>query len=226
MPGWQKNLKYRYKMSGQNPLPRVKICGITSINDSRYALAAGADAIGLVFYPQSPRYVTAEQANTIANAAGPFITVVGLFVNAQPKQVKNIMARVPLNLLQFHGDESPEYCQQFSLPYLKAIRMKSDMDLMGAMNAYTSASGILLDTYRKGVPGGTGECFSWNLVPHNWIRPIVVAGGLTPENVRQAMTIANPYGVDVSGGVESVPGIKDEEKIYTFMSNVKRGVVR
>ena len=218
-------------MTGQSEIPkhaqrpRVKICGITSIEAAHYALAAGVDAIGLVFYPSSPRYVSIEQANLIARTVGPLVTVVGLFVNARPQQVNETIARTPLNLLQFHGDESPEYCQQFSLPYMKAIRMKSDTDVSERIDAYASASGILLDTYRQGVPGGTGECFDWHLVPHQPVRPVVLAGGLRPENVRQAIAIAQPYGVDVSGGVESEPGIKDEAKIYAFMHNVKQGAM-
>ena len=218
-------------MTGQSEIPRhvqrprVKICGITSVEAAHYALAAGADAIGLVFYPDSPRYVSIEQANLIVRNLGPLITVVGLFVNARPQQVNETIAQVPLNLLQFHGDESPEYCQQFSLPYMRAIRMNSDTDVSKLIDAYASASGILLDTYRQGVPGGTGECFDWHLVPHQPIRPVVLAGGLRPENVSRAIAIAQPYGVDVSGGVESAPGIKDEAKIYAFMNNVKQGAM-
>ena len=205
--------------------PRVKICGITSAEAAYCALTAGADAIGLVFYADSPRHVSIEQAKDIAHNAGPLVTLVGLFVNAQPQQVNETVAQVPLNLLQFHGDESAEYCQQFTLPYLKAIHMKPGIDVREIINNYASASGILLDTYRKGLPGGTGECFDWQRVPHHPIRPIILAGGLTPENVRQAITIAKPYGVDVSGGVECTPGIKDEERIYAFMHNVKQGAV-
>ena len=189
-------------------------------------LAAGGDAIGLVFYADSPRYVSIEKANLIARSVGPLVTVVGLFVNAQPRQVEETIAQVPLNLLQFHGDESPEYCQQFSLPYMKAIRMKSDANVTELIDAYASASGILLDTYRKDTPGGTGECFDWRLVPRQHTPPIILAGGLKPENIQQAIAIAKPYGVDVSGGVESAPGIKDQEKIYAFIRNVKRGITQ
>ena len=213
-------------MSVQRLRPRVKICGITSVQDALHALSAGADAIGLVFYPQSPRYIAIEQAKMIANAAGPFVTVVGLFVNAHQRYVGDILARVPLNLLQFHGEETPEYCRQFSLPYLKAIRVKPGIVLSDIIKTYDSASGILLDTYRKGVPGGTGESFDWNLVPRRCMLPIVLAGGLKPENVHRAISITKPYGVDVSGGVESAPGIKDKEKINAFMSNVRRGVIQ
>ena len=206
--------------------PRVKICGITSVDAARYALAAGVDAIGLVFYPDSPRYVSIEQANVIARSVGPLVTVVGLFVDARPQQVKETLAQVPLNLLQFHGDESADYCQQFSLPYLKAIRMKQGVDVDVAMTTCASASGILLDAYRKGIPGGTGESFDWQRVPHRPIQPIVLAGGLKPDNIQQAISIAKPYGVDVSGGVESAPGIKDEAKVHAFMHNVKQGAIQ
>jgi len=214
-------------MSSQVLQPRVKICGITSTIDAEYALAAGVDAIGLVFYAASPRYVLPEQARAIAAAVGPLVTVVGLFVDAQVQYVSDIIAQVPLNLLQFHGNESADYCRQFSLPYLKAIRMKPGLDLVNRINAYRSASGILLDSYRKGMPGGTGACFDWRLVPaHHGNRPLVLAGGLTAENVQQAITRVRPYGVDISGGVESAPGIKDEAKIQMFMQNVRREAIQ
>lgn len=201
---------------------RIKICGITRPGDAELAATAGADAIGLVFYPPSPRHVQdLENAREIALAVGPFVNVVGLFVNPEPDFLEQVLARVPLSVLQFHGDESESFCQSFERPFLKAVRMKPDMDVHEQLAGYSSASGILLDAYKKGVPGGTGETFDWARVPLNPSRPIVLAGGLSPENVASAVRIVEPYGVDVSGGVESAPGIKDRDKIKAFIRNAK-----
>jgi phosphoribosylanthranilate isomerase len=200
---------------------RVKICGITSVEDGLMAVNAGADAIGLVFYAKSPRHVSIEQAREIALAVGPFATVVGLFVNAPEAEVNAILQQVPLHVLQFHGDEDLAYCEQFARPYMKALRMKPDLDIQAAMAVYPSASGILLDAYRPGVPGGTGETFDWDRVPEQAPCPLVLAGGLTPENVKQAITATSPYAVDVSGGVEASPGKKDAEKTVSFIQAAK-----
>lgn len=200
---------------------RVKICGITSVADAQTALNAGADAIGLVFYAPSPRAVTIEQAREIAASVGPFVTVVGLFVNADESYVRDVLANVGLHLLQFHGDESPEFCESFHRPYMKAIRMRPELDLAGAFDKYASATAILLDAYRPGVPGGTGETFDWQRVPKQSLRPIVLAGGLTPENVASAIQATHVYGVDVSGGVESAPGKKDSQKVEQFIYNAR-----
>ncbi|WP_439133626.1 phosphoribosylanthranilate isomerase [Pseudomaricurvus sp.] len=201
---------------------RVKICGITSTADAEAAVSAGADAIGLVFYRKSPRAVTVEQAAEIAREVGPFVTVVGLFVNAETEFVTDVLNHVPLHVLQFHGDESEEYCQQFQRPYLKALRMKDDLDVPKAMAKFTSAVGVLLDAYRPGVPGGTGETFDWQRVPTQSSMPVVLAGGLNPENVATAVESTQVYGVDVSGGVEASPGKKDTEKMLAFVRHAKR----
>lgn len=200
---------------------RIKICGITSDADGLAAVHAGAHAIGLVFYAKSPRAVSLLQAQEITAAVGPFVTVVGLFVDAEPEFVHDAAAAAGLQLLQFHGDESRDYCEQFGRPYLKAIRMRPELDVMAAINEYPSASGILLDAYRPGVPGGTGETFDWLRVPACSPRPLVLAGGLTPENVAAAIQATGVYGVDVSGGVEAAPGKKDKQKIDQFIHNAR-----
>lgn len=182
---------------------------------------AGAEALGLVFYAASPRAVAIEQARAIAFAAGPFAVVTGLFVNADPEFVAAVLQQVPLQLLQFHGDETPEYCESFSRPYMKAIRMRPELDVVAAIAEYPSASGILLDAYRPGVPGGTGETFDWARVPQQSTKPLVLAGGLTSANVAEAIRATQVYGVDVSGGVESAPGKKDHGKITSFINNAR-----
>lgn len=211
--------------------PRVKICGITSVEDALAAANAGADAIGLVFYKPSPRCIDIATARNIINAVGPFVTTVALFVDEEVAVINGILNEIPLQLLQFHGDESPEFCEQFSRPYLKALRMKPDVDIFQVASEYTSAQGLLLDAYRPGVPGGTGETFDWDRVPQakdnlasvsaDQIPPILLAGGLTPENVQQAVQQTKPYAVDVSGGVESSPGKKDSQKILDFIRKAK-----
>ena len=199
---------------------RAKVCGITSVNDAKMTQSAGADALGLVFYEPSPRNVSIDLAKEIAYSVGPFISLVGLFVNASSDYVNQVLDSVPLHLLQFHGDESVRECEQYHRPYIKAIRMKDDVDIHQSISEYVSASGFLLDTYRKGIPGGTGEIFDWDKVPQNAEKPIIVAGGLTPDNVSEAITQTLPYGVDVSGGVELSPGVKDAKKVQEFIANV------
>lgn len=198
----------------------TKICGITRVADARAAVAAGADAIGLVFYSASPRAVALDEARDIAQAVGSFTVVTGLFVNASAETVAEVLRQVPLHLLQFHGDESREFCESFHRPYMKAIRMRPELDVLAAIDQYPSASAILLDAYRPGVPGGTGESFDWGRVP-DCGRALVLAGGLTAENVGQAIAATGVYGVDVSGGVESAPGIKDHDKIKRFICNAQ-----
>jgi phosphoribosylanthranilate isomerase len=201
---------------------RIKICGITSVEDALAAADAGADALGLVFYPASPRAVTLAQARQIALAVGPFVSVTGLFVDADPEFVQSVLAQVPLQLLQFHGDESVAYCESFRRPYMKALRMRPELDVQAAVAAYPSASGVLLDAYRPGVPGGTGETFDWVRVPQGMSTPLILAGGLTPVNVAESIAITRVYGVDVSGGVESAPGKKDHSKLTAFINNARR----
>jgi phosphoribosylanthranilate isomerase len=200
---------------------RVKICGITSVADAQVAVKAGADAIGLVFYTPSPRAVSIEQAREIAASVGPFVTVVGLFVNAEESYVHEVLANVALHLLQFHGDESREYCEQFQRAYMKAIRMRPELDVVPTIAEYPSAAAILLDAYRPGVPGGTGETFDWQRIPVLAERPIVLAGGLTADNVVLAIQSTHVYGVDVSGGVESAPGKKHAHKVEEFINNAR-----
>lgn len=201
---------------------RVKICGITSIADAQLAVDAGADALGLVFYEPSPRAVTIDQAAEIARAIGPFVTLTGLFVNAQRDYIEQVLAQVPLNLLQFHGDESPEFCQSFSRPYMKAVRMKPKLDVNAEIQRFDSAQAILLDAYKKGVPGGTGESFDWQRVPKTSLRPIVLAGGLEPDNINIAIRETGVGSVDVSGGVERGPGQKSLDKVQRFIRESKR----
>lgn len=201
---------------------RVKICGITRIEDALAAAHAGADAIGLVFYAQSPRAVTAAAAAAICAALPPFVSTVGLFVDAEPAAVAAVLRQVPLDLLQFHGDETPAYCAQFGRPFLKALRMRDATDVAAVRAEYSAARALLLDTYRAGVPGGTGEIFDWQRVPSTLAAQIVLAGGLTPANVGAAICQARPLAVDVSGGVESAPGIKDAQLIQAFIAAVSR----
>ncbi|MEG5263791.1 phosphoribosylanthranilate isomerase [Pseudomonas sp. JDS28PS106] len=200
---------------------RSKICGITRIEDALAAVEAGADAIGLVFYAKSPRAVNVQQARAIIAALPPFITTVGLFVNASRCEVNETLDAVPLDLLQFHGDETPEQCEGHYRPYIKALRVKAGDQIAEACRSYRNARGILLDAYVEGVPGGTGETFDWTLIPSELEKPIILAGGLTSANVAQAIAQVRPYAVDVSGGVEKSKGIKDREKILAFMSAVQ-----
>lgn len=202
---------------------RIKICGITRVEDAQAAVQYGADAIGLVFYPPSPRAVAVSDAARIVKSLPPFVTVVGLFVNQEPAEITRILAEVPLDLLQFHGDESPEACEGFGRPWIKAIRMRPDTDLPAQAEVYAAASGLLLDTYQAGVPGGTGQVFDWSRIPTDLCRQIILAGGLDSENVTQAVLSVHPYAVDVSGGVEAAKGIKDKSKIKAFIAGVKRG---
>lgn len=201
---------------------RVKICGITRVEDALAAVAHGADAIGLVFYPPSPRNVNIQQAAAIAAAVPAFVSVVGLFVNAKGDFIRDVLAQVKLDLLQFHGDETPDDCAQFHLPFIKAIRVKNDTNLIQCAKDFSAAKGLLLDTYTEGVAGGTGHVFDWNLVPAQLSRPVILAGGLTQQNVAQAISQVRPYAVDVSGGVELAKGIKDAEKIAAFMQQVSQ----
>ena len=200
---------------------RSKICGITRIEDALAAAEAGADAIGLVFYAKSPRAVTAAQARDIVAALPPFVTSVGLFVNASRCELNEILEVVPLDLLQFHGDETPADCVGFHRPWIKALRVRPGDDLEAACKLYSGARGILLDTFVAGVPGGTGEAFDWSLVPARLSKPIILAGGLHAGNVGEAITRVKPYAVDVSGGVEAAKGIKDPAKVDAFMAAVK-----
>lgn len=206
---------------------RVKICGITRVEDMRAAVAAGADAIGLVFYPPSPRAVTAEQAADIVAQTPAFVTTVGLFVDPTVEQVKGVLEQVHLDMLQFHGDEEEAFCCSFQRPFIKAIRMREGTDLVTEMKRWQRARGILVDAFVEGVPGGTGVAFDWSLLPQASVVPLILAGGLTPDNITRAIEQARPFAVDVSGGVEqkdasgkSLGGIKSADAIEQFMRGV------
>jgi phosphoribosylanthranilate isomerase len=205
---------------------RVKICGITRPEDGIEAARLGADAIGLVFYAPSPRHVTVAQAQAVCAVLPPFVSVVGLFVDAPAAEVLEVLQAVPLDVLQFHGDEAPAYCAAFGRPYLKALRMRDGLDVAAEARRYADAQGLLLDTYVPGEAGGTGQSFDWQRVPQGLDQPIILAGGLTPDNVAEAITTARPYGVDVSGGVEQAKGIKSAAKMATFMRGVESVQVR
>lgn len=200
---------------------RIKICGITRPEDARAAIDCGADAIGLVFYPKSPRAVSIAQAQAIAAVVPPFVTLVALFVDAKASEVGAVVESLPVGLLQFHGDESPDHCQQFARPWLKAVRVRPETDIGAIAGTYAGARGLLLDAFQEGVPGGTGRSFDWSLVGSDVPLPLVLAGGLNPSNVGQGIATVRPFAVDVSGGVESTPGIKDSRRIREFVAAVR-----
>lgn len=202
-------------------MTRVKICGITRVEDGLACAQLGADAIGLVFYAPSPRHVSVEQARAIMATLPPFITTVGLFVDADSAEVSAALGQLPLDLLQFHGSESPDYCQGFSRPYLKAVRVKPGLDLVQYAAQYAHAKGLLLDAHVEGIAGGTGQAFDWGLIPARLPLPVVLSGGLHPANVTEAIKRVQPAAVDVSSGVEATKGIKDAAKIAAFMQGVR-----
>ncbi len=207
----------------QNALPirtRVKFCGITRIEDALYAANLGVDAIGLVFYEKSPRAVTIEQACAIAKQLPAFVTRVGLFVNAERSYIKEAAEKSQLDLLQFHGDESADECEYFDRPFIKAVRMREGLDLAQISDEYHQASGLLLDAYDKTMFGGTGKTFDWKMIPDQRTMPIILAGGISPDNVQQAINDVRPYAIDVSGGIEANKGIKDPRKMNAFMQEV------
>lgn len=200
---------------------RVKVCGITRPEDLHASCAAGADALGFVFYAPSPRHVSIEMAAQLVNALPPFVQSVGLFVNANPAFIESVLASVPLDLLQFHGDETPAECARYGRPWIKAIRVKPGLDLLKCAADFGAARGLLLDAYMPGVPGGTGARFDWRLIPDKMPCPIVLSGGLDPDNVAGAVNIVQPWAVDVSSGVEAAPGIKDAAKVAAFIERAK-----
>lgn len=201
---------------------RVKICGITRPEDAVCAAQLGADAIGLVFFPRSPRAVDVPRAVEIAASLPPFVTVVGLFVDAPDSQVEAVLSEVPVSLLQFHGRESAAYCRRFGRPYVKAFAMDGETDVQQRAAAYPDAAGFLLDAYAKGLAGGTGTTFDWSRIPSGLDQPIILAGGLVPENIGHAIQVVHPYGVDVSSGVESAKGLKDAQRMDAFLREVHR----
>jgi phosphoribosylanthranilate isomerase len=208
-------------MTGMQFVTAVKICGITRQADAAVAARCGAHAIGFVFYAPSPRNVAVATAGEIARALPPFVSAVGLFVNPAVGEVKNVIANVQLDLLQFHGDETPEFCAGFGLPFIKAARVKAGLDLIQYARDYRAARGLILDAFVDGTHGGTGTAFDWSLIPSGLPLPIVLSGGLNPLNVAEAIRRVSPWAVDVSSGVEASPGIKDPLKIAAFMKEVR-----
>ncbi len=211
-------------MGAANVRTRVKICGITRREDALAAAVAGADAIGLVFYPPSPRFLSVERAVEIRDALPPFVQTVALFVNADAAQVAQVIGRVKPGMLQFHGDETPQFCAQFGVPYLKACRVKAGVDLLEYLRPFSSAAAWLLDSFVEAY-GGVGERFDWSLVPGKLERPLVLSGGLERGNVAAAIRKLRPWGVDVSSGVESAKAIKDAAKIAAFIAEVRNADV-
>lgn len=199
---------------------RIKICGLTREEDVRAAVEAGADAIGFVFYPPSPRFVDFERAAELARLVPPFVTVVGLFVNAGWDYVENALKTVPLQLLQFHGDEREEDCVGFGRPYIKAARMRQGFDLLKYAASFPKAQGLLLDAFVEGYGGG-GETFDWSLIPSGLPLPLILSGGLNAGNVAEAVRRVRPWAVDVSSGVEAAKGIKDAARITEFVAGVQ-----
>ena len=200
---------------------RTKICGITRVEDALVAAQTGVDAIGLVFYAKSPRAVNVAQAQKIIAALPPFVSTVGLFVNASATEVNAVLEQVPLDVLQFHGDETPEFCEGFARPYFRALRMQPGVDIAASAAQYCGAQGILLDAWVPGVPGGTGERFDWAQIPDNLSKPLILAGGLNADNVTQAIHEVQPWAVDISGGVEASHGVKDADKVRKFLYAVQ-----
>jgi phosphoribosylanthranilate isomerase len=203
---------------------RVKICGITRPGDAVAAAKAGADAIGLVFYPPSPRYLSSERAVEIRDALPPFVQTVALFVNPDAAQVAQVLGRVRPSMLQFHGEETPEFCAQFGVPFLKAARVRPGVDALEYLRRFTRAAAWLFDSF---VPeyGGVGERFDWSLVPASRERPLILSGGLARDNVGEAIRRVRPWGVDVSSGVESAKGVKDPAKVAAFITEVRNADV-
>ena len=199
---------------------RVKFCGITSLEDALSAVEVGADALGFVFVPGSPRAISPEHAADIIRQLPPFVTTVGLVVNECKANIHTILDAVPVSCLQFHGEESNDFCVQFNQPFVKALRVKPGMDVDAEMAQYPDAVGILLDAYHPDKAGGTGESFNWAQVPIGSAKPLVLAGGLTPENVAQAIAATRPFAVDVSSGIEASPGKKDNARMKAFMKQV------
>jgi phosphoribosylanthranilate isomerase len=203
----------------------VKICGITRVEDALTVARCGAHAIGLVFYRPSPRYVTPAQAAEIVRALPPFVTPVGLFVDAAAEEVLDVAARTRVRMLQFHGSETPRFCARFELPYLKAVQVRREVDLLQYARDFRSAKALLLDAYQEGLHGGTGAVFDWDLIPPALPLPVVLSGGLHPDNVAEAIRRVRPCAVDVSSGVEAAKGIKDASKVEAFVNGVRNADV-
>lgn len=201
---------------------RIKICGVTRIEDARCAVDLGVDAVGLVFYPKSPRAVSLHTACAIVHEIGPFVSVVALFLNPTQQYVRQVIDSVAVDLLQFHGNECPADCGVYGKPYIKAVPMGANAQPIIYAGTYPDASGYLLDSHVPGGPGGSGATFNWQFIPHDLRKPIILAGGLSADNVAEAIRMAHPYAVDVSSGVEVEKGIKDKEKMVRFVKEVRR----
>ena len=200
---------------------RVKICGITSAGDGAAAARHGADAIGLIFYPPSPRLVSIDRAREISAALPPFVARVAVFVNPSATEVEAVIRGCRPDLVQFHGEETPDFCRAFGLPYLRAVRVRPEVDLLEYLSPFHDAAGWLLDAYRDDLYGGTGEPFDWGLAPQRLARPVVLSGGLDAGNVGEAIRRVRPWAVDVSSGVESAKGVKDERLIAALIAGVR-----
>jgi phosphoribosylanthranilate isomerase len=203
----------------------VKICGITRVEDALAAAHAGAHAIGLIFHAGSPRLVPQDIARRIVDALPAFVTPVALFVNAEPAQIERVIGEVGPQLLQFHGDETPEFCASFRVPYIKAVKVRPGTDLLQYARDYRSAKGLLLDAFVDGSHGGTGSAFDWALIPDQFPLPLILAGGLHQDNIAAAIRRVRPWAVDVSTGVETAKGIKDAAKIAAFIRGVRNADV-
>lgn len=201
---------------------RIKMCGITQPEDAVFAAELGVDAIGLVFFDKSPRNISILQAQAVIKALPAFVTTVGLFYNAAEAEVQEVLSKVPLDCLQFHGKESPDFCTVFDKPFIKAIPMLSDINLSEYMQQYPDAVSFMLDAMAADQPGGTGKLFDWSLIPTQLSNKIILAGGLTPENVADAIQETQCYAVDVSSGIETVKGIKDQQRMKLFADNVNQ----
>jgi phosphoribosylanthranilate isomerase len=204
---------------------RVKICGITSVSDALAAARHGADAIGLIFYPPSPRLVTLERVREIAASLPAFVARVAVFVNPAAADVAAVIGACRPDLLQFHGEEAADFCRGFGVPYLRALRVRPGVDLLESLSPFADAAGWLLDAYRQELYGGTGEAFDWGLIPRELARPLILSGGLDAENVGAAIRRVRPWAVDVSSGVEAAKGVKDERRIAAFMEAVRNADV-
>ena len=202
---------------------RIKVCGITRLEDIHIAVQLGVDALGFVFVDSSPRCINIEQAKDLTQALPPFVQSVGLFMNQKEQEIREVLQEIPLNLLQFHGDESPAFCRQFNLPYIKAIPMGGEIDALQYAAKYAESCGFLLDSHSLGESGGSGDVFDWDKIPRPFDRPLILAGGLTVANVCEAVKQVQPFAVDVSSGVEASKGIKDPEKMAAFVRGVIEG---
>ena len=200
---------------------RIKICGITRLEDAKASVHAGCDALGFVFYKESPRYIALDAFKVIVKELPPFVTKTGLFVNADPAEIEEAIQSGLVNVLQFHGDETPDFCRQFNFPYIKAVAVSSSVDLIQYAKDFHDAEALLLDAYHEHLKGGTGQTFDWNLIPQSLSKPIVLAGGLNVDNVKEAIKKVKPYAVDVSGGVEESKGIKNSLKIQAFIKETQ-----